>query len=129
MCTKNTALGDVSQDKYSTRLRLVLYLSLETPPSAVFSIQTRSGALSNMYSTEATIFWTRSTHTYPLSLYVQHASIGLYCSLQRDPPKSIILDGYDEMSNTIDHLMPIYITLYYVYLWVLVLSCDIASLQ
>ena len=48
VCTKNTALGDVSRDKYSTRLRLVLYLSLDTPPRAVFSIQTRGSALSNM---------------------------------------------------------------------------------
>ena len=31
VCTKNTALGDVSGDKYSTWLRLVLYLSLDTP--------------------------------------------------------------------------------------------------
>ena len=43
--TKNTALGDVSQDKYSTRLCLVLYLSLIAPPCAVFSIQTRGSAL------------------------------------------------------------------------------------
>ena len=50
VCTKNTALGDVSRDKYSTRLRLVLYLSLDTPPRAVFSIQTRGSALSNIYS-------------------------------------------------------------------------------
>ena len=48
MCTKNTALRDVSQDKYSTRLRLVLYLSLNTPPHVVFSIQTCGSALSNM---------------------------------------------------------------------------------
>ena len=45
---RNTALGDVSRDKYSTRLRLVLYLSLNTPPRAVFSIQTRGSALSNI---------------------------------------------------------------------------------
>ena len=30
MCMKNTALGDVSQVKYSTRLHLMLYLSLDT---------------------------------------------------------------------------------------------------
>ena len=48
ICTKNTALGDVSRDKYSTRLCLVLYLSLDMPLSAVFSIQTRGSALSNM---------------------------------------------------------------------------------
>ena len=50
VCTKNTALGDVSRDKYSTRLRLALYLSLNTPSRAVFSIQTRGSALSNIYS-------------------------------------------------------------------------------
>ena len=49
VCTENTALGGVSRDKYSTRLRLVLYLSLDTPPRAVFSVQTRGGALSNIY--------------------------------------------------------------------------------
>ena len=47
VCTENTALGGMSRDKYSTRLRLVLYLSLDTPPRAVFSVQTRGGALSN----------------------------------------------------------------------------------
>ena len=50
VCTKNTALGYVSRDKYSTRLCLVLYLSLDTPPRAVFSIQTRGSALSNICS-------------------------------------------------------------------------------
>ena len=40
VCTKNTALGDVSRNKYSTRLRLMLYLSLDKLPRAVFSIQT-----------------------------------------------------------------------------------------
>ena len=50
VCTENTALRGVSRDKYSTRLRLVLYLSLDTPPRAVFSVQTRSGALSNIYA-------------------------------------------------------------------------------
>ena len=44
MCTKNTALRDVSQDKYSTQLRLMLYLSLDTPPCAVLSIQTHGSA-------------------------------------------------------------------------------------
>ena len=38
---KNTALGDVSRDKYSTRLRLVLYFSLNTPPCAIFFIDAR----------------------------------------------------------------------------------------
>ena len=47
--TKNTALGDVSRDKYSTRLRLVLYLSLDGSPRAAFSIQARGSALSNIY--------------------------------------------------------------------------------
>ena len=30
-CTKNIALGDMSRDKYSTQLLLVLYLSLDMP--------------------------------------------------------------------------------------------------
>ena len=47
---KNTALGDLCQDKYSTRLGLVLYLSLDMPPRAVFSIQTCGSALSNINS-------------------------------------------------------------------------------
>ena len=50
MCTKNTALGDVSRDKYSTRLHPMLYLSLDTPPCAVFSVQTHGSALSNVIS-------------------------------------------------------------------------------
>ena len=50
MCTKNTALGDVSRDKYNTQLRLVLYLSLDTPPRAVFSVQTHDSASSNIIS-------------------------------------------------------------------------------
>ena len=49
VCTKNTALGDVSRDLYSTRLCLVLYLFLDTPSHAVFSIQTRGSALSNIW--------------------------------------------------------------------------------
>ena len=53
MCTKNTALGDVSQDKYSTRFCLVLYLSLDMPPHAVFFVQTHSSALSNIKSVKA----------------------------------------------------------------------------
>ena len=36
----------MSQDKYSTWLRLVLYLSVDMPPCAIFSIHT---ALSNIY--------------------------------------------------------------------------------
>ena len=47
VCMKNTALKDVSQDKHSTRLHLVLYLSFDMPPFAVFPVQTRSSALSN----------------------------------------------------------------------------------
>ena len=43
----NTA---VSRDKYSTWLRLVLYLSLDMPPRAVFPVQTRGSALSITYS-------------------------------------------------------------------------------
>ena len=37
--------------KHSTQLHLVLYLSLDTPPRAVFSIQTHGSALSNISST------------------------------------------------------------------------------
>ena len=48
MCAKHTALRDMFRDKYSTRLHLVLYLSLDTLPHAVFSIQTRGSALSNI---------------------------------------------------------------------------------
>ena len=48
---KNKALEDVSRDKYSTRLRLVLYLSLDTPPRALFFIQTHGGALIYTYDT------------------------------------------------------------------------------
>ena len=48
VCTKNTALRDMSRDKYSTWLHLVLYLSLDMPPRAEFSIQTRGSALSNI---------------------------------------------------------------------------------
>ena len=48
VCMKNTALGALSRDKYSTRLCLVLYLSLDMPPHAVFSIQIHGGALSNI---------------------------------------------------------------------------------
>ena len=38
----------MSQEKYSTRLHLVLHLSLDTPSHAVFSIQTCGSALSNI---------------------------------------------------------------------------------
>ena len=46
---KNAALGDVSQNKYSSWLCLVLYLSLNTPPRAVFSVHACSVALSSSY--------------------------------------------------------------------------------
>ena len=45
----------MSRDKYSTRLRLVLYLSLDTPPRALFFIQTRGGALTYTYNIGGTI--------------------------------------------------------------------------
>ena len=38
----------MSRDKYSTQLRLVLYLSLNMSPRAVFSVHTHGGALSNI---------------------------------------------------------------------------------
>ena len=41
----------VSRGKYSTRLRLVLYLPLDTPPRAVFSVHTRGSALTHIYCT------------------------------------------------------------------------------
>ena len=50
MYMKNTALGDMSQDKYSTQLRLMLYLFLNTPPHVVLFIQTCGSALRNIYS-------------------------------------------------------------------------------
>ena len=56
MCMKNTALGDVSQDKYNTRLDLILYLSVNMPPHTVLSIQTRGSALSNIYGPEKVHF-------------------------------------------------------------------------
>ena len=37
--------------KYSTRLRLVLYLPLNTPPRAVFPGHTRGSALTHMCGT------------------------------------------------------------------------------
>ena len=40
VCMKNTALRDVSQEKCSTWLHLVLYLSLNMSPHAVFSVRT-----------------------------------------------------------------------------------------
>ena len=49
MCMKNAALGDVSQNQYSSWLCLMLYLSLNTPPHAVFSVHVCSSALSSSY--------------------------------------------------------------------------------
>ena len=43
----------VSQDKYSTRPCLMLYLSLEMPPHVVFPVQTHGSALSNTNCTHA----------------------------------------------------------------------------
>ena len=45
LCMKNTALGCVSRESYRTRLRPVLYGSLNMPPHAVFSIHMHGGAL------------------------------------------------------------------------------------
>ena len=42
----------VSRGKYSTRLRLVLYLPLNTPPHAVFPIHTRGNALTIQKNTK-----------------------------------------------------------------------------
>ena len=38
-CTQNIALGTGSREQYSTRLRLVLYCSLDRAPRAIFCIQ------------------------------------------------------------------------------------------
>ena len=46
---ENAALGDVSQNQYSSWLYLVLYLSLNTPPDAVFSVHACSSVLSSSY--------------------------------------------------------------------------------
>ena len=51
VCTKNPALSDMSRDKYSTQLCLMLYLSLDMPPRAVFSVQIHGSALSNIICT------------------------------------------------------------------------------
>ena len=48
-CMKNAAFGDVSQNQYSSWLCLVLYLSVNTPPRAVFSVHTCSSALCSSY--------------------------------------------------------------------------------
>ena len=45
---KNTALGVGSRNKYNTQLCLVLYLSLDPIPHAVFPYITRNGALTNI---------------------------------------------------------------------------------
>ena len=46
---ENAALGDVSQNQYSSWLCLVMYLSVNTPPHAVFSVHACSSALSSSY--------------------------------------------------------------------------------
>ena len=48
VCMKKQHLG-MSQDKYSTWLRLELYLFLNTLPCAVFSVHTCRSVLSNTY--------------------------------------------------------------------------------
>ena len=74
---KNTTLRDVFRDKYSTQLFLVLYLSLDTPPHTVFSVQTRGSALSNIRSYARTYiirilkFQTLCVATHALSLQIQ----------------------------------------------------------
>ena len=52
MCTKNTALGDVFREEYSTQLCLVLYFSLDRSPCAVFSVQTLGSALSSIVASD-----------------------------------------------------------------------------
>ena len=47
VCTNIQHWGGMSQDKYSTQLCLVLYLSLDMPPHVVFSVHTHGSASSN----------------------------------------------------------------------------------
>ena len=48
-CTKNTAQGGVSKDKYSTRQSQVLYLPWDMPSSALFFVHmSSSGAMSGV---------------------------------------------------------------------------------
>ena len=48
MYEKYSTRGE-SRGKYSTRLRLVLYLPLDTHPRAVFPVHTRGSALTHIY--------------------------------------------------------------------------------
>jgi len=45
VCMENTALRYMSQESYSTWLRVVLYEVLDTPPHVVFSIHTCGSVL------------------------------------------------------------------------------------
>ena len=84
VCTKNTALGSVSLDKYSTQLRLVLYLSLDMPPRVVFSIQTRGSALSNMWSILDALDMFLSRFDPSLELTYPENSISFWMNLHFD---------------------------------------------
>ena len=59
-----------SRGKYSTWLRLVLYLPLDTPPRAIFSVHTRSGALTIPYETH----WHDQVDIKKLEMVQRHAA-------------------------------------------------------
>ena len=71
-CMKNVALGDVSQNQYSSWRCLVLYLSLNTPPHAVFSVHVCSSALSSSYI------------KCMVSIFMQGMTLGSFNSFQKD---------------------------------------------
>ena len=51
LCVRKNSTQGVFRDKYSTWLCLVLYLSVNMPPCAVFSLQIHASALNNMQYT------------------------------------------------------------------------------
>ena len=54
----------VSRGKYSTRLRLVLYLPLDTHPRAVFPVHTRGSALTHIYNMSVDPISERGSYVY-----------------------------------------------------------------
>ena len=75
MCTKNTALGDCFEINTAHGF-VSCCISLNTPPHAVFSIQTRGSALSNIYDSAIKLYtvpwcplsFTSSSSNHSLSL-------------------------------------------------------------
>ena len=55
----------VSRGKYSTRLRLVLYLPLDPPPRAVFPVHTRGSALTHIYCMKPSKFKVNKCAIFP----------------------------------------------------------------